>query len=93
MKLFYPKYKNGDLPYKYTSPNAVSDLCQFIKLGKTPSFTDCPKLRSLYTSFNNSFGIILDAIAEAKKLICKFKAQNLKQDSLTMRYFSFGNGI
>ena len=33
---------------------------------------------------------ILDAIAKAKKLICKSMAQNLKQDLLTKRLFSFG---
>ena len=34
----------------------------------------------------------LDAIAKAKKLICKSIAQNLEQDLLTRRLFSFGNG-
>ena len=34
----------------------------------------------------------LDAIAKAKKLICKSIAQNLERDSLTRRLFSFGNG-
>ena len=36
--------------------------------------------------------IFLDAIAKAKKLIHKYIAQNLEQDSLTRRLFSFGNG-
>ena len=35
----------------------------------------------------------LDVIAKAKKLILKSIAQNLKQVSLTKRFFSFGNGI
>ena len=34
----------------------------------------------------------LDAIAKAKKLICESIAQNLEQDSLTRKLFSFGNG-
>ena len=34
----------------------------------------------------------LDAIAKAKKLIFKSVAQNLEQDLLTKRLFSFGNG-
>ena len=38
------------------------------------------------------FDIFLDAIAKVKKLICKSIAQNLKQDWLTRRLFSFGNG-
>ena len=33
-----------------------------------------------------------DAIAKAKKLICKSIAQNLEQDLLTRGLFSFGNG-
>ena len=37
--------------------------------------------------------IFLEAIAKAKKLICKSIAQNLKQVSLTKRFFSFGNGV
>ena len=36
--------------------------------------------------------IFLDAINKAKKLILKSLAQNLEQDSLTWRLFSFGNG-
>ena len=36
--------------------------------------------------------IFLCAIAKAKKLIFKSIAQNLEQDSLTRRLFSFGNG-
>ena len=35
----------------------------------------------------------LDAIAKAKKLIRKSKAQNLMPVSLTKSFFSFGNGI
>ena len=34
----------------------------------------------------------LDAIAKAKKLICEYIAQNLEQDLLTRRLFSFANG-
>ena len=30
---------------------------------------------------------------KAKKIICKSIAQNLKQVSLTKRFFSFGNGV
>ena len=36
--------------------------------------------------------IFLDAITKAKKLILKSLAQNLEQDSMTWRLFSFGNG-
>ena len=36
--------------------------------------------------------IFLDAINKAKKLILKSLAQNLEQDSMTWRLFSFGNG-
>ena len=36
--------------------------------------------------------ILLDAINKAKKLICESIAQNLEQDLLTRKLFSFGNG-
>ena len=35
----------------------------------------------------------LDAIAKAKKLVCKSIAQNLKQVLPSKRLYSFGNGI
>ena len=44
-------------------------------------------------TFTDRFRFFLDAIAKAKKLICESIAQNLKQVSLTKRFFSFGNGF
>ena len=42
--------------------------------------------------FHYQFWIFLEAITKDKKLNCKSIAQNLEQDLLTRRLFSFGNG-
>ena len=57
-----------------------------------PKFHWLRQIRPLCASFTDSFGIFLDAIAKAKKLICISIAQNLKQVSLTKRFFSLCNG-
>ena len=58
-----------------------------------PEFHWLRQIATTLCKFHRRFWIFLDAIAKAKKLICKFIAQNLKRDSLTRRLFSFGNGI
>ena len=60
----------------------------------------CAPQDSLTVQIHNHFKLVslsildffLDVIAKAKKLIHKSIAQNLEQDSLTRRLFSFGNG-
>ena len=58
-----------------------------------PEFHWLRQIATTLCKFHWQFWIFLDAIAKAKKLICKSKAQNLKQVSLTKSFFSFGNGI
>ena len=67
--------------------------CFCNKNSLTLSFTDCAKLQPLWVSFTDGFGFFLDVITKAKKLICASISQNIEQDMLTRRLFSFGNGI
>ena len=55
-------------------------------------FTDCANSRPFCAGFTDNFGFFLDTIDKAKKPICKSIVQNPKQDLLTRRLFSFGNG-
>ena len=66
-----------------------------MSLGKfllNPKFHWLRQIATTLRKFHWWFLIFLDAIAKAKKLICKSIVQNLERDLLTRRLFSFGNG-
>ena len=58
-----------------------------------PEFHSLCQIATSLSEFQWQFWIFLNAIAKAKKLICKSKTQNLGQVLLTKRLFSFGNGV
>ena len=76
------------------TPMKLAEFCQSRFKMLNPEFHWLRQIATTLRKFHWQFWIIfLDAIAKAKKLICESIAQNNKQDSLTRRLFSFGNGI
>ena len=66
----------------------VFQRMEFIFLMLNPMFHWLCQIATTLHVFHLQVWIFLDAIAKAKKLICKSKAQNLKQVSLTKRFLA-----